>query len=41
MEIIAKNKERAVDGYIGATGDKKTARELLLQAATTRTPSSR
>ena len=33
MDIIAKDKERAVDGYIGATGDKKTARRLLLQAA--------
>jgi NitT/TauT family transport system substrate-binding protein len=34
MDIIAKDKERAVDGYIGATGDKKTARRLLMQAAT-------
>jgi len=33
MDIIAKDKERAVDGYIGATGDKKTARRLLLTAA--------
>ena len=34
MDIIAKDNERAVDGYIGATGDKKTARRLLMQAAT-------
>jgi NitT/TauT family transport system substrate-binding protein len=34
MEIIEKDKERAIDGYIRATGDKKTARHLLLQAAT-------
>jgi NitT/TauT family transport system substrate-binding protein len=33
MEIIAKDKERAVDGYIAATGDKKTARRLLMTAA--------
>jgi NitT/TauT family transport system substrate-binding protein len=34
MDIIAKDKDRAVDGYIGATGAKKTARRLLMQAAT-------
>lgn len=34
MDIIAKDKERAIDGYIGATGDKKTQRRLLMQAAT-------
>ena len=33
MEIINTDKGRAVDGYIGATGDKKTSRELLLKAA--------
>jgi NitT/TauT family transport system substrate-binding protein len=31
MEIIASDKGRAVDGYIGATGDKKTTREMLLK----------
>ena len=33
MEIIAADKGRAVDGYINATGDKKTAREMLLKIA--------
>jgi NitT/TauT family transport system substrate-binding protein len=33
MEIIAADKGRAVDGYIGATGDKKTTREMLLKIA--------
>jgi hypothetical protein len=30
MDIIGKDKEPAVDGYIGASGDKKTARRLLM-----------
>jgi NitT/TauT family transport system substrate-binding protein len=34
IDIIAMEKDRAVDGYIGATGDKMTARRLLMQAAT-------
>jgi hypothetical protein len=34
MDIIGKDKERAVDGYFGASGDQKTARRLLMQAAT-------
>jgi NitT/TauT family transport system substrate-binding protein len=33
MQIIASDKGRAVDGYIGATGDKKTSREMLLRIA--------
>jgi NitT/TauT family transport system substrate-binding protein len=33
MEIIAADKGRAVDAYVGATGDKKTPRELLLKIA--------
>lgn len=33
MEIIASDKERAVNGYIAATGDKKTSREMLLKIA--------
>jgi NitT/TauT family transport system substrate-binding protein len=33
MEIIAADKGRAVDGYIAATGDRKTAREMLLRIA--------
>jgi NitT/TauT family transport system substrate-binding protein len=33
MEIIAKDKPRAVEGYIGATGDRKTTREMLLKIA--------
>ena len=33
MEIIASDKGRAVDGYINATGDRKTAREMLLKIA--------
>lgn len=33
MQIIAADKGRAVDGYIGATGDKKTSRDLLLKIA--------
>jgi sulfonate transport system substrate-binding protein len=33
MEIIAADKGRAVDGYIAATGDRKTAREMLLKIA--------
>ena len=33
MAIIAADKGRAVDGYIGATGDKKTTREMLLKIA--------
>jgi NitT/TauT family transport system substrate-binding protein len=31
MDIIAADKGRAVDAYIGATGDKKTGREMLLK----------
>ena len=33
MQIIAADKGRAVDGYVGATGDKKTTREMLLRIA--------
>jgi NitT/TauT family transport system substrate-binding protein len=33
MQIIASDKGRAVDGYIGATGDRKTARDMLLRIA--------
>jgi NitT/TauT family transport system substrate-binding protein len=33
MQIIANDKGRAVDGYIGATGDRKTTREMLLRIA--------
>jgi NitT/TauT family transport system substrate-binding protein len=33
MATIATDKGRAVDGYIGATGDKKTTREMLLKIA--------
>ena len=33
MAIIAADKGRAVDGYLGATGDKKTARDMLLKIA--------
>jgi NitT/TauT family transport system substrate-binding protein len=33
MEIIAADKGRAVDAYIAATGDRKTAREMLLKIA--------
>lgn len=33
MDIIAADKNRAVDGYVGATGDTKTAREMLLKIA--------
>ena len=33
MQIIATDKGRAVDGYVGATGDKKTTREMLLRIA--------
>lgn len=31
MEIIANDKPRAVDGYIAATGDRKTDREMLIR----------
>ena len=33
MQIIATDKGRAVDGYIGATGDRKTSRDMLLKIA--------
>jgi NitT/TauT family transport system substrate-binding protein len=33
MQIIATDKGRAVDGYVGATGDRKTTREMLLRIA--------
>jgi NitT/TauT family transport system substrate-binding protein len=33
MEIIASDKDRAVDGYVAATGDKRTARDMLLKIA--------
>jgi NitT/TauT family transport system substrate-binding protein len=33
MGIIAADKERAVDGYLGATGDRKTSRDMLLKIA--------
>lgn len=33
MHIIATDKSRAIEGYIGATGDRKTAREMLLRIA--------
>ncbi len=33
MQIIAADKGRAVDGYVGATGDRKTTREMLLRIA--------
>jgi NitT/TauT family transport system substrate-binding protein len=33
MDIIAADKNRAVDAYIAATGDNKTAREMLLKIA--------
>ena len=33
MEIIATDKARAVDGYIAATGDRKTSRDMLLKIA--------
>jgi NitT/TauT family transport system substrate-binding protein len=33
MEIIATDKNRAVDGYVAATGDKRTARDMLLKIA--------
>jgi len=33
MGIIAADKGRAVDGYLGATGDKKTTRDMLLKIA--------
>jgi NitT/TauT family transport system substrate-binding protein len=33
IEVIAADKGRAVDGYINATGDRKTAREMLLKIA--------
>jgi NitT/TauT family transport system substrate-binding protein len=33
MQIIATDKARAVEGYIGATGDRKTTREMLLRIA--------
>ncbi len=32
MEIIATDKNRAIDGYIGATGDKTTSRDILMRA---------
>ena len=33
MEIIAADKGRAIDGYVAASGDKRTAREMLLKIA--------
>jgi len=33
MEIIATDKARAVEAYAGATGDRKTPREMLLKIA--------
>jgi len=33
MEIIAADKGRAIDGYVAATGDRKTTREMLLKIA--------
>ena len=33
MQIIATDKARAVDAYIAATGDRKTARDMLVKIA--------
>jgi NitT/TauT family transport system substrate-binding protein len=33
MAIIATDKTRGVEGYVGATGDRKTTREMLLKIA--------
>lgn len=36
MDIIAADKGRAVEGYVGATGDRKTPRDMLLRIANDR-----